>query len=360
MSVKREYFFRACTIIAGLALVSAAHAQSSVTLYGIVDGGLLYTSKTLDSSTGRNSGSQFSMIDSGSAPSQFGLTGTEDLGGGLKVKFNLQSGISVANGGYNDSNGNLFGRQAWVSLNSDKYGSVKAGMQFSPFFTSALEVDARGWSQFGSGLVTYLDNVAGTSVFNSNAVSYTTPDIAGLEASVMLALGGEAGNFQAGRQYSASLKYKNGGFLIDASFYDGNSGGTVVTTPPTTLAFVGRMIGVSYAFGTVTASASLVNYNVAGSFNSYVYSGGLDYFVTPTIDLNGGVYYTVDRNNTTNHSVMGAIGAQYFLSHRTALYAQLGAVNNHGAMDTGLSVSNALNGVQGTTIGADIGIRHSF
>ncbi|KWE18337.1 porin [Burkholderia cepacia] len=339
---------------------SMANAQSSVTLYGIVDGGLLYTSKTLSATTGVNAGKQFSMIDSGITPSQFGLTGTEDLGGGWKARFKLESGISMANGGFNNSNGNEFGRQAWVALGSSQYGELKAGLQFSPLFTAIFETDARGYSMFGSGLVTYLENVLATSVFNANAISYTSPNLGGFEGSAMLALGGKAGDFQAGRQYSMSAKYENGPFLIDAAFYDGNTGGTVQTVPPSTLALVGRMVGLSYRFGALTAKAAFVNYKVAGTFNDYIYSGGLQYVVDPQFSVDGGVYWTTDRNDTKNHSILGALGVQYFVSKETTLYAQAGVVNNHGRMDTGLSVNGALYGVTGTTVGVDVGIRHTF
>jgi predicted porin len=57
---------------------------------------------------------------------------------------------------------------------------------------------------------------------------------------------------------------------------------------------------------------------------------------------------------------MGGIGTDYYLSRATTLYAQFGVVNNHGTMDTGLSIDGALYGVTGTTVGADIGIRHIF
>jgi predicted porin len=345
--------------VAGMLVGGVAYAQSSVTLYGLVDGGLLYTNKTLNTTTGQNAGKQFSMIDSGTSPSQFGLTGTEDLGGGLKAEFKLESGISVANGGFNDSNGNFFGRQAWVGLNSN-YGEVKAGLQFSPFFLSLYELDPRGTSQFASSLITYLNNVVGTGVFTANALSYTSPTIGGLQGSVLLALGGKAGDFQAGRQYSASLKYDNGSLMVNAAFFDGNSGGTVNTPLPTTVEFEGRMIGASYKFGKLTAKASFSNYKVAGSFNNNVYGGGLDYLVLPQLDINGGVWYTSDRNNTNNHSILGGLGTDYYLSRATTLYAQLGIVNNHGAMNTGLSVDGAFNGVAGTTVGADVGIRHIF
>ncbi|PVX85657.1 putative porin [Paraburkholderia unamae] len=360
MPKKRKLVLKRIVCAMGWTLAAgAAHAQSSVTLYGLLDGGLLYTSKTLNAATGQNAGHQFSATDGGMAPSQFGLTGTEDLGGGLKARFKLESGISVMTGGFNNSNGNLFGRQAYVALDSP-YGTATAGLQFSPLFLALYGTDPRGFSQFGSGLELYVDNVLGTGAFNANGVSYTSPDIYGFRGSAMLAFGGTAGNFQAGRQYSASLQYENGSLLINAAIYSGNSGGTVNTPIPTTIAFWGRTLGTTYKFGIVTAKLQFVNYKVAQSFDSNIYSGGLDCYVTPQLDLNGGVYFTSDRNHTTNHSIMGALGATYSVSPRTALYAQVGVVDNHGAMDTGLSLNNALYGVQGTTIGTSVGIRHSF
>lgn len=359
MFKQRKYALRLVCAAAGLLFAGMAQAQSSVTLYGVVDGGLLYTSKTLNSATGQNAGKQFSFTDSGLSPSQFGLSGTEDLGGGLKAEFKLESGISVANGGYNDSNGNQFGRQAYVGVQGG-FGEVKAGLQFSPFFLSLYELDPRGLSQFGSGLPIYLDNVLATGVFTANAVSYASPVIGGFQGSVLLAMGGEAGDFQAGRQYSANLKYDNGTLMVNAAFFDGNSGGTVNTEPSSTVAFEGRMLGASYKLGKLTAKASFTNYKVAGQANNNVYSGGLDYLALSQLDLNGGVWYVGDRDQTTNHSLMGAVGAQYFLSRATTLYAQLAVVNNHGAMNTGVSVNDALFGATGTTTGVNLGIRHTF
>jgi len=116
----------------------------------------------------------------------------------------------------------------------------------------------------------------------------------------------------------------------------------------------------TYHFGSLTTSASVVNYKVAGSFNNYVVSGGLQYFVLPQFIVDGGVYWTSDRNETTNHSILAAVGAQYLLSKRSAVYTQVGFVNNHGKMNTGLSVNNALYGVTGSTVGVTIGLRHTF
>ncbi|MGA7815392.1 porin [Caballeronia sp.] len=338
-----------------------AQAQSNVTLYGVVDGGLLYTSKTLDTVTGQNAGKTFAMNDSGLTSSLFGLKGTEDLGGGLKMNFQLESGIDIANGGFSDSNGNFFGRQAWVALDGN-FGTFTAGLQYSPFFIALVESDPRGFTQFGSGLVNLIGNVGGTSAFTSNAVSYTSPNIGGFMGEALIALGGEAGNFQAGRQYSASLTYQGAALMVNASIFDGNSGGTAQTPIPTTVAFEGRTLGVGYNFGPVTARASFVNYKVAGSFNSDVFGAGVDGYVLPQLDISGGVWVTSDRNHTANHSLMVALGTQYFLSKATSLYAQVGVVNNDGAMNTGLSVApfSALHGASGTTTGVGIGMKHTF
>ncbi|RQZ31719.1 porin [Burkholderia sp. Bp9017] len=359
MYPKRKARIKMAVVAAGVLFSGMSHAQSSITLFGMVDGGLLYTSKTLDPTTGRNAGKQFSFTDSGISPSQFGLMGQEDLGGGLKAEFRLESGISVATGGYSDSNGNQFGRQAYVGLKG-RLGEVKAGLQFSPFFLSLYELDPRGLSQFGSSLPIYLGNVSATGVFTANAVSYTSPIVAGFQGGVLLAMGGKAGDFQAGRQYSANLKYDDGTLMVNAAFFDGNGGGTVNTNPPSTVAFEGRMLGASYKIGKLTTKLSFVNFKIASRFNNNVYGGGLDYFALPQLDLNGGVWYITDRDKSSNHSLMAALGVQYFLSRATTLYAQFGVLNNHGEMSTGLSVSNALFGATGTTTGANIGIRHMF
>ncbi|WP_206955886.1 porin [Trinickia acidisoli] len=351
---------RLITAAIGLSAAGASHAQGSVTLYGVLDAGLLYTSKTLDSATGTNAGHQLSLIDGGSAGSRFGIKGAEDLGGGTQVIFDLESGISIVNGGFANSDGNFFGRQAWIGL-TGHLGTVQAGLQYSPFVLSLINTDPRNVSYFGSAAPIYVGNVLDTGLFNPNAVSYTSPVIGGLQGSAMLALGGAAGDFQAGRQYSARLKYERNGLLLDAALYSGNAGGSAASTPvPTTVAFTGRALGAGYTFGNVTMKASFANYKVAGSFDSRVYGGGASYAVTPALDVDAGAWYTSDGNDTANHSILASAGAEYSLSKRTALYAQVAFADNHGRMNTGVSLNGALYGVAGSTTGVALGMRHAF
>lgn len=353
---------KAAVIAAGMNFTGIAQAQSSVTLYGIVDGGLLYTSKTLNTTTGQNAGKQLSFTDSGLSPSLFDLSGTEDLGGGLKAEFKLESGFNVGTGGYNDSNGNFFGRQAYVGLTGG-FGEIKTGLQFSPFFLATYELDPRGLSQFGSSLMIYANNVVATGIFTPNAVSYTSPVLWGLQGSALLSLGGVAGDFQNGRQYSASLKYDNGTVMISASYFNANpSTGNALTTPiPTQLteSFQGRQLGVSYKLGKLTAKASFVDYKV-GDVSNNVYGGGFDFLATPNLDLNAGAWYEEQSHFSTNNSLMAAVGAGYYLSRRTTVYAQVAVAKNHGSMNTGMSINDALYGAPGTTTGVNIGIRQTF
>ncbi|MFL9944173.1 porin [Paraburkholderia graminis] len=338
----------------------AANAQSTVILYGILDGSILYTSKTLNSTTHSDAGHQISMSSSGLNSSVFGFRGTEDLGQGLRAIFDLESGYNISNGVLASSNGNFFGRQAWVGI-AGNFGTVKVGLQYSPFFLRVVQFDARESSMFGSSLLVYLNNVLVTGCFNSNAISYTSPEIAGFQASGLLAMGGTAGNFSAGKQESASLIYHLGGLTLGAALYQGNPGGSAASTPvPSTLQFDGRMLGAAYRLDYLTVTASYVLYKVAQSFSNQVYSTGVDYKISPFLEWNAGIWYTRDGNNSTNHSILGATGLNYFLSKATTVYAQVGVVKNHGALNTGLANINAFYGVSGTTFGANFGIRHMF
>ncbi|MBR8501625.1 porin, partial [Burkholderia cenocepacia] len=105
---------------AAASFATVAHAQSSVTLYGVLDAGITYQSNVASKSL-------WSM-GSGIDQSRFGLRGSEDLGGGLKAIFTLESGFNIGNGRLGN-NGGMFNRQAFVGLSS-QYGTVTLGKQY--------------------------------------------------------------------------------------------------------------------------------------------------------------------------------------------------------------------------------------
>src|ERR1700761_8451239 len=99
---------------------SAAHAQSSVTLYGALDAALTYTSNVAG-------GSKYSL-GSSNDENRFGLRGTEDLGGGLKTVFTLEQGFNLNDGSQGNAS-RMFSRQAFVGLSS-QFGTVTLGRQY--------------------------------------------------------------------------------------------------------------------------------------------------------------------------------------------------------------------------------------
>jgi len=106
------------------AFAGAAHAQSSVTLYGIIDGGFTYVNKTGGNVAGTGNATKNISLNSGNLQgSRWGLKGAEDLGGGLKAIFVLESGFNV-NNGMSAQGGRLFGRQAYVGLSSATAGTA--------------------------------------------------------------------------------------------------------------------------------------------------------------------------------------------------------------------------------------------
>uniref|UniRef100_UPI00131C3FC8 porin n=1 Tax=Burkholderia sp. S171 TaxID=1641860 RepID=UPI00131C3FC8 len=112
-------------ISVGLALslgYVVAHAQGSVTLYGIIDEGLNYTNNV--------GGQKAYQMESGYAyGSRWGLKGSEDLGGGMKAVFTLENGFDL-NTGNSNQGGRMFGRQALVGIDAGTYGSFKMGRQY--------------------------------------------------------------------------------------------------------------------------------------------------------------------------------------------------------------------------------------
>ncbi|CAG9268263.1 MULTISPECIES: porin [Burkholderia] len=329
-----------------------ALGQSSVTLYGIVDTGLVYQSKTSG-----NSGALKGALDGGWAPSIWGLKGQEDIGGGTKIGFALEDGFSTTTGQFGNSNGGIFGRHAYVQATGG-FGDIKAGLQFSPFLLAIDGRDPRAMSNFASAFTEYLGKVGINGIFDSNSLVYTSPTFAGFTGSVQYAPGGIAGSGVKGRRLSGSLTYAAGPFSADAAYYQAKDTATGQT------AIDGATLGASYSFESVTGYAFAIrlrNNEVPGNPNYMTYAGGLSWNPSASILLDCGVYYSKDRSASGSHSLMYSGGAMYSLSRRTSLYAQVALVNNHGGMGTGVAANGDLTRIpDGNTLAASVGIQHRF
>lgn len=170
--------------ICGATLVLAAGsaaAQSSVTLYGVVDAFMQYED---------NGGTHtFSERSGGSTSSLFGLKGSEDLGGGTKAEFDVETGFNANNGVLFADTTALFYRQAWVGLSNQKYGSVSMGRQYQPSFIVVYPTDPFHANEILSPLsamvlATFDRNTLATQYDPgriSNSILYKSPDLYGFK-----------------------------------------------------------------------------------------------------------------------------------------------------------------------------------
>ena len=140
----------------------AAHAQSSVTLYGVVDNGIEYQSGGAGHVVRASSGGLFATV--------YGFVGHEDLGGGLRVNFQLEQGFSAVNGAPQNS-ADAFNRLAWVGM-SGRFGELRVGRQKKPQYQYLDgEIDPLAAKSIASPLNDFDD----VSVRASNAITWFTP-----------------------------------------------------------------------------------------------------------------------------------------------------------------------------------------
>src|SRR5689334_158555 len=183
---------RLLPLIAFPALASVAHAQSSVTLYGIVNEGINYISN-------QSGGSVVGLIKGQTNGSRWGLRGAEDLGGGIKAVFRLENGFDGSAGTLSQG-GRLFGRSAWMGLKTP-YGRLTFGRQYDAMHDDVGErLSATGiWAWVGSHQGDF-DNLNGNFRFDSS-IRYVSPTLKGVALDAEFAPGGTAGNFGTSRRY---------------------------------------------------------------------------------------------------------------------------------------------------------------
>ena len=231
----------------------AAHAQSSVTLYGALDTGLLYSSTSAASFSPKalNTGKVYAFKDGGVYSSIWGLKGTEDIGDGYKVHFKLQGSFNSGTGklGLADAPGAsaVFNQQTTVGV-SGPFGTFDMGRQIAPVIYSMYDTDVRGAQYFGSILTAWLGlNQAagwpGTStngpigaLWDDNALVYQVHRSSTARPSRWsMRPAASPGQFQGGTRESVVLKYSDYGLNLAAAYYNGHDTNLSNTTVPTGL-----------------------------------------------------------------------------------------------------------------------------
>ncbi|SPA27430.1 porin [Cupriavidus taiwanensis] len=355
--------------VAALA-AGGAYAQSSVTLYGVADVGLEYVSKA--NAAGDD---LFRMSSGNQSGSRWGLRGVEDLGGGLKGVFVLESGFDLDDG-RSAQGGRLFGRQAYVGLQSN-FGSLLLGRQQTAFYDFGLIYDPMAISsRYG-----ILAQDAAFASRADNTVKYIGK-FGGLTASAFYSFNNNgqevAGAFRRGQEYGAMLNYAAGPFSVGAAYDEvhGTTTGTAAAPVDASGQRIRRAtVGANYAFGPAkvyagyrwakAADGAALPGQVATAANplgingtSNLYWLGLGYQLTPAFSLSGAAYYQ-DFRKTDADPWQFVVTADYALSKRTDVYTSLSyALNDNGSL---LGV-NGFNTVQAgkDQFGAVVGLRHKF
>ncbi|WP_233872813.1 porin [Paraburkholderia adhaesiva] len=353
---------------------ASAHAQSSVTLYGLIDAGIAYTNNV--------AGSGRVALQSGNiSGSRFGLRGGEDLGGGLKAIFVLENGFDVANGGLKQNN-RMFGRQAFVGLSSNQFGTVTLGRQYDTTvdFVTPLSATSGTFGDSGFAHPYDNDNLQHTVRFN-NAVKFTSQNYNGFKFGGMYAFSNST-EFAVSRAYSAAASYNFGPLNIAAGYLQSNGSGLKVganyanTTGAVDQAEVkstangGNLTsdvqrsiaaGVNYAFGPAVVgfvyshaqyqgtsafglnngSARFDNYEVNGMYNfTTALKAGISYTYTDA-HLNGATTFGADPKWNQVNAI-----ARYSLSKRTEVYAE--AMYQHATGSQNVAVMYNAGGASST------------
>jgi predicted porin len=323
--------------LAVLAASGVASAQSTVTLYGLVDG-YLGSIKEKTTVNGVSSSLRQTKINSGGFnTSRFGLKGSEDLGGGLKANFLLESGFNLDTGAIPNNgptNTTLFSRQSYVGV-SGAFGEVKLGKMWTPFD----DVKGSGAAGFDSTLFAPAANVWLSNNYNDrpgNAIYYATPDFSGFSAAAMYSLGeNKTAAASAGRVASGHVKYAAGPAFVALSHQEEKANGNAVSTKYTQLngswdfgvakllAAYGQVKNGAFTNITLTpatpAATTLVD-------KSREYQIGVDVPVGPALTLSGGVArskITLAANGGEVKNTGFGLAAKYDLSKRTFLYTGL-------------------------------------
>ncbi|WP_438397325.1 porin [Caballeronia sp. DA-9] len=358
-----------------------SHAQSSVTLYGIIDGGITYVNNA--------GGSHLAKFDDGiSYGNRIGFKGTEDLGGGLKAVFVLESGFHLGDGTLAQG-GAEFGRQAYVGL-QNQWGTISLGDQLDLTF---IFMEGYNISAFGSGYAIHqgdFDRMNGDRLPNS--IKYMSPDINGLTFGGMYSFGNVAGDFHQKSAYSFGAHYAHGNFTLGTAVTRLNDPNGIYAFDPYamigTKTFLGQTVatvsaatgavtdlysstplnvdsqmtygvGSSYVFGNVTLMGNYTYSTIKGfgqSSHMHVVEGGAGYNFTPALVLYGGYQFTAFEDHKWN---MGSLGLHYLLSKRTDVYLSGDYLKASSGVDAviGYSFTPSRSTTQSDV---RVGIRHSF
>jgi predicted porin len=336
---------KAAALLLGACGAGAALAQTSVTIYGAIG------TDVLSATNVSGGGSVVKVEDNAIVNSRIGFKGSEDLGGGLKAVFDLESSIAPDTG---TSRGTQFwNRGAYVGL-AGSFGSIKLGHQWN------VSDDYMGnYFVFGYYSPFLMSGFGALSDYYDNAIKYNSPNIGGFEGGLYYTLGEQAGARSRGQKAQAAGMYAAGPFSIGATAFQEKAS----TAPLGTNTMYA--VGASWDFKVVKARLGLATAKVeyALPFKARLLDVGADMPIGDRIALSLD-YVKKDVRNSADDTDFARLRASYALSKRTSLNANLIRSRNKGNADfafvtaAGGPGSSGAPGQSQTIVTA--GITHSF
>ncbi|KMK98349.1 MULTISPECIES: porin [Burkholderia] len=302
------------------ATAGSVNAQSSVTLFGIVGGGVRWTD-------GVKGGHQIGFDNNIVSGNSFGMLGTEDLGGGLRAVFKLQSGFSTGTGNLVKASGTLFSQNAYVGLEG-RFGRVTMGRQLNAAEDIAVSLDPNGAN--GGSLTIVPGILWGGNFFTldarfNNTIKYVGKG-GGFTFRVSTSPGGVAGNVRAGSNVAIGASYQYQTLLISGA-YEKSFNADASQWAQTALG------GIMWQLGRARVYLSYSALSVTGSTPSKpkrrdeIPAAGLTYQISPTLQFTGATYWDIASNlsnvpKANGRKLTSYAMLEYFLSKRTELYVE--------------------------------------
>ncbi|ASW00742.1 porin [Paraburkholderia aromaticivorans] len=311
--MNKQVFALAVSAAVSATFAASASAQTSVTLYGVLDEGINYTNNV-------GHGHVYELASGYAQGSRWGLKGAEDLGGGLKAIFQLENGFDVSSGRFNQG-GRMFGRQAFVGLSADRFGTLTFGRQYDSVVDYLAQTTANGnWAGLLFSHPYDNDNTDNTFRLD-NAVKYTSPSLSGFQFGGVYSFSNDTG-FANNRAYSFGGQYAYGGLLVAAAYLQADNpgngaNGAITANDAGFIAARMRVFGggITYTFGPATAGFVYTNSNYLDpTGNGYL---GVTPLVPPGVLLNSLKYQNFEVNGKYQISPMLFVGAQYVYTMET-------------------------------------------
>jgi predicted porin len=334
------------------AFAGAASAQSSVTIYGVVDASIDRIDTGSTSTTALDSGNN--------AANRIGFKGVEDLGNGLKAEFLLENGFED-NGAAKNVDGSVgaFSRLAYLGLDGG-FGKVRLGRQNSPIKEAVSKFDTFG----SSGMVNGVDFLNGGGVTErvSNQIAWISNNYGGFQGEIGYRFGETAGDSGANRGYGAQLGYANGPLSVQFGYDNQNTNdGLGVDADQKDW-----LLGASYDFG---------GFKLHGSYGQRKTDAGLtasgddekirSYMIGASVPFGASKiraeYIRNDNRDVDNaDNNVWALSYTYAMSKRTTLYATYARVSNDDNSNLGIGGPGGVDTAGENGSGAAIGVEHKF